>query len=1053
MEISKTRKEIENNGLIIISIAAVLIYWFFDSLLSGVVFVRLLTASLIITYGTFTQYLINSHKAVQSELKKVHNGMEEQVKMRTADLLRANEALTGSERLFHTLAQVSPVGIFHTDAQGDLIYVNDRWREIAGMPMEKALGKNWAEAIHSEERDRVIRKWYESVRANRPFNLEYQFHRPDGSSMWVLGQATAEISDNGEISGYVGTITDITERKRAEDRLRESERRYRELFENMWSGVSVYETRNNGEDFIFKDYNAAAEMLDKTPREQAIGRSVVDVFPGVKDFGLFDVFQRVYRTGKSERHPLTLYKDKKISGWRENYVYKLPSGEIVAVFEDITEYKQAEEKLGESEENFRRSLDESPLGVRIVTIEGETIYANRAILDIYGYDSLEELRTTFLKKRYTPESYAEYQIRMGKRKRGDYYPSEYDISIVRKDGEVRHLHVFRKEVLWGGERQFQVLYNDITEREKQRKKIEYLASFPLLAPIMIFEVSKGREVIFCNPSMQSFLDKMGTDDPCIFIPKDIWKLYNSTDKTMKREYVRELQINDIIFLENIYFTPEFNSLRVYATDVTEHRKAEVALWKSEEKYRHIVENAREGIYRSTPGGRFISANQAMATIFDYDSPVELMATVTDIENQLYVHPENRQEIIKIAQEKGFVSEYEYQLYRKDRSVMWASTTFNIVRDTDGTTLYLEGFLVDITERKQAEETLRESQEIYKTLAEKSMAGVYVVQDGKFRFINSNAASYAGYTKEGLLDQKADLIVSPEDKEKLRQNAKAMLRGEMSTPYEYRIITKQGKTRWIMETITSILYEGRPAILGNSMDITERKRAEEAIKASHHQLRDLAGRLQTVREEQKKEIAREIHDQFGGAMAGLKIDLSFLASSAPKSWHITKRDSFLSKVREMSKLIDETIGTVRRLVTELRPSILDDFGLLAALEWQLWEFQKRTGIQSEFVSTLEDLNIAEKLSITVFRIFQEALTNVARHANATKVTATLYKEADSLVLKVEDNGKGISADDIHNTNSFGLMGMRERALFLGGTVDFSGEPSKGTTVSVRFQFWS
>ena len=141
MERSEARKEIEKNGLIIISIAAVLIYWFFDSLLSGVVFVRLLIASLIVTYGTFTQYLINSHKAIHSALQKAHNGMEEQVKARTAELVTANEELKRSEKLFHTLAQVSPVGIFRTDAQGDFIYVNDRWCDIAGIPMEAALGK------------------------------------------------------------------------------------------------------------------------------------------------------------------------------------------------------------------------------------------------------------------------------------------------------------------------------------------------------------------------------------------------------------------------------------------------------------------------------------------------------------------------------------------------------------------------------------------------------------------------------------------------------------------------------------------------------------------------------------------------------------------------------------------------------------------------------------------------------------------------------------------------------------------------------------------------
>jgi len=139
--------------------------------------------------------------------------------------------------------------------------------------------------------------------------------------------------------------------------------------------------------------------------------------------------------------------------------------------------------------------------------------------------------------------------------------------------------------------------------------------------------------------------------------------------------------------------------------------------------------------------------------------------------------------------------------------------------------YVTGYLA--LRRDRLLNSLRESEELYKTLAEKSMAGVYVVQDGKFRFINSNAASYAGYTREELLDQEAGLLVSPEDREKVRQNAKAMLLGEMSSPYEFRIIMKEGETRWIMETVTIILHEGRQAILGNSMDITERRWAEEA----------------------------------------------------------------------------------------------------------------------------------------------------------------------------------------------------------------------------------
>ena len=139
---------------------------------------------------------------------------------------------------------------------------------------------------------------------------------------------------------------------------------------------------------------------------------------------------------------------------------------LISTIKALLRMKQTEKALRRAEENFRRSLDDSPLGVRIVTTEGETIYANRAILEIYGYDSIEELRTTPVKKRYTPESYAEFQKRREKRRRGEDTPSEYEISIVRKSGEIRHLQVFRKEVLWNGERQFQTIYHDITERKR-----------------------------------------------------------------------------------------------------------------------------------------------------------------------------------------------------------------------------------------------------------------------------------------------------------------------------------------------------------------------------------------------------------------------------------------------------------------------------------------------------------------------------------------------------------------------------------------------------------
>ena len=255
------------------------------------------------------------------------------------------------------------------------------------------------------------------------------------------------------------------DRKRVEEALRESHERYSQLANSITDVFFAFD-----KDLKYTYWNAASEKLTKISAEEAIGKSLYDLFPDTPQTRIAEKkYREVLKTGISQ----TFVNEYKIGG--KDYYFEIsayPSRDGISVFnKEITERKRTEEALRRAEENFRHSLDDSPLGVRIVTMKGETVYANRAILDIYGYDSIEELRTTPLKRRYTPESYTEQQIRMEKRNRGEYDPSEYEISIIRKNGEVRHLQVFRKEVLWNGERQFQVIYRDITERKKAEEKI------------------------------------------------------------------------------------------------------------------------------------------------------------------------------------------------------------------------------------------------------------------------------------------------------------------------------------------------------------------------------------------------------------------------------------------------------------------------------------------------------------------------------------------------------------------------------------------------------
>jgi len=222
-----------------------------------------------------------------------------------------------------------------------------------------------------------------------------------------------------------------------------------------------------------------------------------------------------------------------------------------------------------------------------------------------------------------------------------------------------------------------------------------------------------------------------------------------------------------------------------------------------------------------------------------------------------------------------------------------------------------------------------------------------------------------------------------------------------------------------------------------------RRAEEQLRESHEQLRALSVYLQSVREEERTRIAREVHDELGQALTGCKLDLSWIAGRLPRD-----QKELVEKTRALSAHIDSTIQMVRRIATELRPGILDHLGLAAALEWQANEFQTRTGIQCDVHSSLNEPELSPDLNTTFFRIFQETLTNVIRHAGATRVAVELREQDGSVVLEVRDNGRGISRAEITNTKSMGLLGMRERAALLGGEFKIGRVArSEGTRVTV------
>jgi signal transduction histidine kinase len=250
----------------------------------------------------------------------------------------------------------------------------------------------------------------------------------------------------------------------------------------------------------------------------------------------------------------------------------------------------------------------------------------------------------------------------------------------------------------------------------------------------------------------------------------------------------------------------------------------------------------------------------------------------------------------------------------------------------------------------------------------------------------------------------------------------------------RVLQARGQPEWDQAGRMTRIY-------GTGQDITELREAEEGLERSRQQLRALSAHLQSVREEERTRIAREIHDELGQALTALKLDVASLARKSANDPFIEER------TRSMVELINETIQTVRRIATELRPAILDDLGLPAALEWQTHEFQKRTGLACELKIDPE-LKVAPAPSTALFRVFQETLTNITRHAHATAVTIYLGQQHGHVVLEVRDNGVGIAENQVSGLRSLGITGMRERVQLLGGDIQLAGIPGQGTTVRIH-----
>jgi PAS domain S-box-containing protein len=488
-----------------------------------------------------------------------------------------------------------------------------------------------------------------------------------------------------------------------------------------------------------------------------------------------------------------------------------------------------------------------------------------------------------------------------------------------------------------------------------------------------------------------------------------------------------------------------------AQDITKRKRAEEALKESEERFRQLAENIHDLFWIKTPDFKRVLY---LSPVYESISgcPREERYQDDDYDRFLSrILPEDRPRMARIM-EGGAGEEFdvEFRIKRPNGSVRWIHDRGFPIRDQSGQVYRIAGIATDITERKLAEDALRESEERFRQLTE-NINEVFWLRSPDLKqllYVSPMFEKVCGRTRESLYASGPELVVHPEDRAWVVETMENLAGREFEI--EYRIVTKDGEVRWLRDRGFPIRNPSGQIyrVGGVAEDITERKKAADRLKETSEQLRALSASLQSAREQEATRIAHQIHDDMGGILTGLRWELEAFEKMIHQPSDAGQLQAMQEKLATMVSLTDSTINVVRRIASELRPSILDDLGLLEAIEWQTQQFQARTGIQCCCDGALQSIPLGNPQSTAIFRIVQEALTNILRHAQATRVGVAMKEEDGFFSLTVTDNGRGITPAEKFSRNSLGLLGIEERAHMIGASLDIVGRPGEGTTLHVR-----
>ncbi|HHP7245347.1 MAG TPA: PAS domain S-box protein, partial [Elainellaceae cyanobacterium] len=766
--------------------------------------------------------------------------------VRVTERKRAELALREGQERYATLARVSPVGIFRTDTEGNCQYFNERGCEIIGLKLEETLGKAWIRALHPDDRELVLSEWTRTLETDAPFIAEYRFVRPDGEHIWVFGQAVSEKDSNGAILGYVGTITDITDRKHTEEALQESEAEYRVLVET--ANCIILRWDADGHIRFINDYGQ--HFFGYRPSE-LVGRHVFGTLvPDIETSGrnLREVIEGIRRHPR--RYPFIEHENIRHDhtrvwvAWSNQPLYDGSGNliEILSVGTDATERKAAEEALRRSELKFRNIFENSQVGIYRTRIDdGLILEANQRYIELTGYETGEDL----IGKRYTHEFYVD----LGDRQRmldllTEYGAiNEFEMMFLQRNGAVRwgmySLRLNRDENCIEG------VVADITDRKRAEEALRlYKQALDSSSDAIGIADAQGNH-FYQNRAFSELYecDSVDTFNAMGGIA-EVYADPSVADEVLQTTLAGDSWLGEVehcthsgqrfqvLLRANPICAPSGRVIGTIGahTDITNRKRAEEALRLSELKFRNIFENSQVGICRTRPSdGLILEANHRFAEIMGYASPSDLIGKRRV--SEFYVNPLERQQVIDEVQEHGEMRDREIQFFRRDGSLLWGLLSVRPNLDEN----CFDGVIADISDRKRLEETLRQSQHFLDSIIDNLPLALFtkdIADDFRYVQLNKNSERVLGMSREEAIGKNDYDFVSKEIADYYRLQDMTAVEHVTLTEISEEIIPANATEKIFVRGFKLPLYDGHgnPShLLCMAEDITERKKREEALR--------------------------------------------------------------------------------------------------------------------------------------------------------------------------------------------------------------------------------